>query len=331
MKKTILVTGGAGYIGSHMVKLLNDADFNVVTFDDLSNGHLDSVTGGDFILGSLLDEVALEKLFSSYKIDAVIHFAGVIAVGESVQDPEKYYQINVIGTLNLLKAMRKNKVECIIFSSTAAIFGVPEDGLISENHQKQPINPYGWTKYIIENTLQSFHSAYGLKYGILRYFNAAGAHPKVKLGERHNPETHLIPLAIYAALSQQHTLKIYGKDYPTPDGTCIRDYIHICDICDAHLLVLNELMNNETHLEYNLGNGIGYSVLEIIQAVEDVSGKLVNKEFVDRRTGDPARLIANSSLIKKDLGWEPKYEDIKTIISHAWAWELEQKRYLLNK
>ncbi len=330
MKKTILVTGGAGYIGSHMVKLLNDADFNVVTFDDLSNGHLDAITGGDFILGSLLDEAALERLFSSYKIDAVMHFAGVIAVGESVQDPEKYYQINVIGTLNLLKAMRHNKVECIIFSSTAAIFGVPVDGLISENHQKQPINPYGWTKYIIENTLQSFHSAYGLKYGILRYFNAAGAHPKVKLGERHNPETHLIPLAIYAALSKQHTLKIYGKDYPTPDGTCIRDYIHICDLCDAHLLALNELINNTTHLEYNLGNGVGYSVLEVIQAVEDVSGKLVNKEFANRRPGDPARLIANSSLIRKNLGWKPKYEDIKTIINHAWAWELEQKRYLLN-
>lgn len=331
MQKTILVTGGAGYIGSHMVKLLNDENFNVVTFDDLSNGHLDAVTGGDFVFGSLLDEAALENLFSRYKIDAVMHFAGVIAVGESVQDPEKYYQINVIGTLNLLKAMRKNKVQCIIFSSTAAIFGLPDNGLISENHIKQPINPYGWTKYIIENTLQNFHAAYGLKYGILRYFNAAGAHPKVHLGERHYPETHLIPLTIYAALSQQHTLKIYGKDYDTPDGTCIRDYIHICDLCDAHLLALNELMNNTTHLEYNLGNGVGYSVLDVIEAVEKVSGNTVKKEFASRRAGDPARLIADSSLIRRTLGWKPKYEDIKTIISHAWAWELAQKRYLINK
>lgn len=331
MQKTILVTSGDGYIGSNMVKLLNDENFNVVTFDDLSNGHLDAVTGGDSVFGGLLDEDTLERLFSRYKIDAVMHFASVVPVGESVQDPEKYYQINFIGTLNLLKAMCKNKVQCIIFSSKAALFGLPDNGLISENYPKQPINPYGWTKYIIENTLQNFHAAYSLKYRILRYFNASVVHPKVHLGERHYPETHLIPLTIYALLSQQQTLKIYGKDYDTPDGTCIRDYIHICDLCDAHLLALNELRNNTTHLEYNLGNGVGYLVLDIIEAVEKVSGKTVKKEFSSRRACDPARLIADSSLIRRTLGWKRKYENIQKVISHAWAWELAQKRYLINK
>jgi UDP-glucose 4-epimerase len=327
MTQKILVTGGAGYIGSHMVKLLLDAHYDVVTLDDLSTGFRDAVSGGEFVQVSLLDEVALDAVFAAHQFDAVIHFAGAIAVGESVQHPEKYYKINVLGTLNLLSAMRKHEVNRIIFSSTAAVFGMPQTSLINENHPKLPINPYGWTKYMIENVLRDFHVAYGLKYGILRYFNASGAHPHANLGERHFPETHLIPLAMFAALSPEKPLKIFGNDYATPDGTCVRDYVHICDLCDAHLLVLRELLNKTSHLEYNLGNGSGYSVLDVIHAVERVSGKTVQKSFAERRAGDPAQLVADSSLIRQTLGWAPKYEALDTIIAHAWDWEVKQKRY----
>lgn len=328
MLKTILVTGGAGYIGSHMIKLLHEKNYRVVTFDNLSTGYRNAITDGDFVFGDLQDKQALNKLFTEYRFDAVMHFAGVISVGESMKDPAKYYDNNVTGTLNLLNAMRNHHVKRIIFSSTAAIFGEPKTDMISESHQKLPINPYGWSKFIIENALRDFYNAYGIKYGILRYFNASGADVSATLGERHYPETHLIPLAIFAALSKNHTLTIFGNDYPTNDGTCIRDYIHICDLCEAHLLVLNELMNNAECLEYNLGNGKGYSVLDVIKAVELISEKPVKKQFSNRRAGDPSQLIADSTAIRKSLGWQPQYEVLETIVSHALAWETSSKRYL---
>lgn len=321
----ILVAGGAGYIGSHMVRMLSELGHEVVTFDDLSTGHRDAVLGGSFVNGSLHDKAALDALFKSNYFDAVVHFAGSIAVGESVRDPAKYYQNNLTGTLNLLDAMRLHGVNKIVFSSTAAIFGTPQYVPIDEQHPQMPINPYGMTKWVTERILSDYDTAYGMRSVVLRYFNAAGAAPDARLGEQHDPETHLIPLALRAAKGDLPELTVFGTDYETPDGTCVRDYIHILDLCNAHVLALDHLTAGGESRAYNLGNGLGYSVKEVIQVAERVSGKPVPVKYGSRRAGDPASLVADASKIKMDWGWNPKFGDLEQIIRHAWQWESRSK------
>lgn len=322
----ILVAGGAGYIGSHMVRILASLEHAVVTFDDLSAGFADAVLGGEFVQGSLHDKSALKALFDSHQFDAVVHFAGSIAVGESVRDPAKYYQNNLTGTLNLFDAMREHGVNKIVFSSTAAIFGNPQYVPIDEAHPQAPINPYGMTKWVTERILRDYDAAYGLRSVALRYFNAAGAAPDAALGERHDPETHLIPLALRAAKGTLPELTVFGTDYDTPDGTCIRDYIHIVDLCEAHVLALQHLMAGGDSRAYNLGNGQGYSVKEVIEVTHKVTGIPVPVKYGPRRAGDPPSLVADASKIRKDWGWSPKYGALETIIEHAWAWELQSKK-----
>ena len=332
----ILVTGGAGYIGSHMVLMLDALSHTVVTFDDLSAGIRDAVLGGEFVHGSLHDKSALKLVFGKHQFDAVVHFAGSIAVGESVRDPAKYYQNNLTGTLNLLDAMREHGVNKVVFSSTAAIFGVPQYVPIDEQHPQTPINPYGMTKWMTEQILRDYDAAYGLRSVVLRYFNAAGASPDATLGERHDPETHLIPLALRAAKSSGGStssprtefegLTVFGTDYDTPDGTCIRDYIHIVDLCDAHMLALQHLTAGGESRAYNLGNGQGYSVKDVIQVAERVSGKKVPVQYGPRRAGDPPRLVADASKIRKDWGWSPRFGALEQIVEHAWQWEINSKR-----
>lgn len=320
----ILVAGGAGYIGSHMVRMLDDLGLAVVTFDDLSAGFRNAVLGGEFVQGSLHDKAALAGLFKVHQFDAVVHFAGSIAVGESVREPAKYYQNNLTGTLNLLDAMRAHGVNKLVFSSTAAIFGVPQYTPIDEAHPQAPINPYGMTKWVTERILRDYDVAYGLHSVVLRYFNAAGASPDAALGERHDPETHLIPLALRAAKGVLPELTVFGTNYDTPDGTCIRDYIHIVDLCDAHVLALQHLMAGGESRAYNLGNGQGYSVKEVIQVAERISGKNIPVRYSGRRDGDPPRLVADASKIKKAWGWNPRFGDLEQIIQHAWQWELNR-------
>lgn len=319
MTLKVLVTGGGGYIGSHMIKMLACNGHQVVTYDDLSTGFRDAISAGEFIYGSLLNLSQLKEVFTNNKFDAVIHFAGSIAVGESVLNPEKYYQNNVVGSLNLINTMKAHKVDKLVFSSTAAIFGNPEYVPIDELHPKNPINPYGVTKLFIEQVLADYDRAYNFRSVSLRYFNAAGADPDGSLGERHEPETHLIPLALRATNSGQ--LKVFGIDYPTHDGTCVRDYIHVLDLCRAHMLSLDYLISFGKSSVYNLGNGKGYSVNEIIKAIERVTSKKVMVQYCDRRDGDPPTLIADSKNIYLDLGWVPEFKKIDEIIEHAWNWE----------
>lgn len=325
--KKILVTGGAGYIGSHMVRMLNERGYAVVTFDDLSAGFRDAVLGGEFVQGSLHDKTALRALFGSHQFDAVMHFAGSIAVGESVRDPAKYYHNNLVCTLNLLDAMRTRGVNKLVYSSTAAIFGVPQYVPIDEAHPQAPINPYGVTKWMTERILRDYDAAYGLRSVSLRYFNAAGAAPDAALGERHDPETHLIPLALRAAKGGLLQLTVFGTDYETPDGTCIRDYVHIMDLCDAHLLALHHLTSCDGESRaYNLGNGQGHSVKEVIQVAESVSGKKIPVQYGPRRAGDPPRLVADASKIRNDWGWSPRFRALEQIIVHAWGWEVSRQQ-----
>lgn len=316
----ILVTGGAGYIGSHMVKMLSLIGHDVDTIDDLTTGHRDAVLAGNLIEGSLLDTSLLDEVISTKSYEVVMHFAGSIAVGESVANPSKYYRNNLLASLNLLDALIKHGVNKLVFSSTAAVFGNPEYVPIDEDHPKMPINPYGETKLMFEQALASYEKAYGLKSVSLRYFNASGADVDGLLGERHDPETHLIPLALRATNPSESMLTIYGNDYNTKDGTCVRDYVHIMDLCEAHLLAMNYLLSGGDSRQYNLGNGEGYSVLEVIKTVEKVTGKKVNVCFGPKRIGDPASLVADSSSIRNDWGWQPKY-NLEDIVSHAWQWE----------
>lgn len=316
----VLVVGGAGYIGSHMVKRLGQMGCQVTTLDDLSSGHRDAVLNGDFVQGSIADADLLDRLLGR-GFDAVMHFASFIQVGESVQEPAKYYQNNVVNTLNLLEAMRAHGIQKFIFSSTAATFGEPQYTPIDERHRQQPINPYGRSKRMIEEVLADYDAAYGLKSVCLRYFNAAGADPEGQLGERHEPETHLIPLVLQAASGRRPHISVFGRDYDTPDGTCIRDYVHIADLCEAHWLALQSLMNGGSSQAYNLGNGHGFSVQEVINTAEAVTGRKIQVMNAPRREGDPARLVADSTLVRNALGWQPKYADLATIIEHAWAWE----------
>ncbi len=323
-KKNILVIGGCGYIGSHMVKCLLTAGHEVVVLDDLSAGFADSLLGGKLIVGDCGDRELLNQIFSQHKFDGVLHFASYIQVGESVTNPAKYYQNNVAKTLTLLETMKDHNLKTLIFSSTAAVFGEPDYSPIDEQHPRVPINPYGMSKNMVEAMLQDFDHAYDFRSVALRYFNAAGADAEARIGERHQPETHLIPLALQAVLGKRPALKVFGRDYETPDGTCIRDYIHIDDLSTAHLLALEYLWNGGETAAFNLGNGAGFSVQEVLDAVEKVAGKPVPIENTERRAGDPARLVADSSLAKKTLAWQPQYPDLSTIVQHAWQWE--QKR-----
>jgi UDP-glucose 4-epimerase len=316
----VLVIGGAGYIGSHMVKLLGQQGCSVTTLDDLSGGHRDAVLCGDYVQGDFGNRAVLDALLSR-GFDAVMHFASFIQVGESVQRPDKYYRNNVTHTLGLLDAMRAHGVNKFIFSSTAATFGEPQYTPIDERHPQQPINPYGRTKLMVEQALADYDRAYGFKSVCLRYFNAAGADQEGQLGERHDPETHLIPLVLQAASGRRPNISVFGRDYDTPDGTCIRDYIHINDLCSAHLLALQSLMNGSPSQAYNLGNGNGFSVQEVIDTAERLTGRKIAVVNGPRRAGDPARLVADATQARQDLGWQPQFADLATIVQHAWAWE----------
>lgn len=321
----VLVTGGAGYIGSHMVKMLLDRGNEVVILDNLSTGHRDAIPGGRLIEGDILDTQCLAALFRQERIDVVMHFASLIQVGESIREPGKYARINVSGTLNLLDAMVAHGVKRFVFSSSAAIFGEPEYVPIDEAHPKRPINPYGFSKWVVEQMLVDYDRAYGLKSISLRYFNASGADPEGRLGERHDPETHLIPLVLQAAAGHGRSVSVFGEDYATPDGTCVRDFIHVVDLCQAHLLALERLRDGKESAAYNLGNSRGHSVREVIATVERVTGQKVPVQSAPRREGDPAVLVADSKRAMSELGWRPRFNDLETIIRHAWNWE--QKRH----
>jgi UDP-glucose 4-epimerase len=317
----ILIIGGAGYIGSHMVKMLHRAGHQVVVLDNLSTGFADAVRYGTLVVGDMADGALLNQLFAQHRFDAVMHFAAASIVGESTVDPAKYYRNNVTHTLTLLDAMVKHGVLRFIFSSTAATFGTPMQALIDEAHPQRPINPYGRSKLMVEDILSDYDAAYQLKSIKLRYFNAAGADPEGELGERHDPETHLVPIVLQVASGRRDSIKVFGTDYDTPDGTCLRDYIHVTDLCTAHLLALNRLIQNGQSAAYNLGNGEGYSVQEVIDTVAAITGQPISVTKAARRAGDPGRLVANAQLAQTELGWVPQYADLKTIIAHAWEWE----------
>jgi UDP-glucose 4-epimerase len=321
MQTAILVVGGAGYVGSHMVKRLRQNGYLPVVLDNLSQGRREAVGDAPLIVADLHDQGALDVIFQAYPIRAVMHFASFIQVGESVQQPARYYENNVSNTLALLETMVRHGVDQFIFSSTAAIFGDPQYVPIDELHPTLPINPYGKSKLMVEEMLEDFERAYKLRSVCLRYFNAAGADPDNELGECHEPETHLIPLVLQAASGRRAAITIYGEDYPTPDGTCLRDYIHVQDLCDAHLLALQGLAQGGPSARYNLGNGSGYSIREVIAAAERVTGRSIPVLSGARRDGDPARLVADSTRARSALGWQPQFSDLDAIIAHAWAWE----------
>ena len=316
---TILVTGGAGYIGSHVVKELLRQGHKPIIFDNLQTGHRKTTKDALFIEGDLSDQKKLKETFQAYQIDTVIHFAADSLVGESVQNPLKYFNNNVKNSLNLIEIMEEFKVKKIVFSSSAAVYGEPKEIPITEEHPCAPTNPYGETKWIFEKVLQAYHDSKKLNFISLRYFNAAGADPEGGLGEDHSQETHLIPLVIRTALDGT-SVPVYGTDYNTPDGTCIRDYIHVTDLANAHILALRKLEKEKMSGIYNLGNGNGYSVREVIETVKKVTGRKVAAVNSPRRPGDPARLVASSDKIKKELGWIPKYPDLETIVETAWEW-----------
>lgn len=320
----ILVVGGAGYIGSHLVKELVEKE-EVVVLDNLSTGHREAVDSrAIFVKGDLGNEEDLQMVFRSYPIKAVMHFAANSLVGESVVDPLKYYQNNVASTLTLLKVMVKFHVKNFIFSSTAATYGIPNVEIIDESTVTAPINPYGHSKLMVEQVLADFSKAYGLQYVVLRYFNAAGAHESAVIGESHDPETHLIPIVLQQLLGQRDKVSVFGDDYDTPDGTCIRDYIHVTDLAAAHILALEALLSGKKSAEiYNLGNGLGYSVKEVIETCEKVTGVKANVEMADRRAGDPARLVASSKKIFTELGWKAE-RGLEQIIGDAWRWHQGQ-------
>lgn len=316
----LLVTGGAGFIGSHMVQMLLESGHRVVVADNLSTGHADAVPEDLLVKVSLSDHAALSALFASRRFDAVMHFASFIQVGESVQNPSKYYRNNLVNSLNLMDAMVAAGVNYLVFSSSAAIFGEPCHLPIDENHPRAPLNPYGHAKLAVEEMLGAYDHAYGLKSVRLRYFNAAGADPQSRMGERHDPETHLIPLVIQAAVGRRPVIEVFGQDYATADGTCIRDYVHVTDLCAAHLLALDGLVASNQSAAYNLGNGSGHSVLEVIRTVEKVVGRPVPITNTARRNGDPAILVSDSALARARLGWQPRFGDLQTIVAHAWQW-----------
>jgi UDP-glucose 4-epimerase len=323
VKPNILVTGGAGYIGSHAVLALKQAGYGVVVLDSLVYGHRDlveKVLQVELIVGDTNDRSLLDKLFATHNIAAVMHFSAYAYVGESVTDPDKYYRNNVVGTLTLLEAMLAASIKKFVFSSTCATYGVPNTVPIPEDHSQNPINPYGFTKLTVERILADFDVAYGLKSVMFRYFNAAGADPTGLLGEDHNPETHLIPLVLMAALGKRESVSIFGTDYPTPDGTCIRDYIHVTDLADAHILGMQYLLQGGDTAVFNLGNGNGFSVKQVIETAEKVTGQNIKVVESDRRPGDPPILVGSSDKAREILGWKPQYSDLQDIMVHAWQW-----------
>ncbi|WP_373651582.1 UDP-glucose 4-epimerase GalE [Schlesneria sp. DSM 10557] len=316
---SFLVTGGAGYIGSHATRLFLSRGHDVVVYDNLSRGHEAAVPQGRLIVGELTDRQLLASTLREYDVEGVVHFAGLTYVGESVEDPALYYQTNVAGTLSLLDAVRAANVRRVVFSSTAAVYGMPDSCPIHEECSRSPINPYGRTKLMVEQILADYQTAYGIGFVALRYFNAAGADASGELGEDHAPETHLIPLVLQVALGQRKSIAVFGNDYDTPDGTCIRDYIHVNDLADAHLRALEWLEPGKAGA-FNLGTGHGHSVREIIDVCRAVTGKEIPEVIRDRRPGDPARLVASSEAARRELGWKPRFTDIQEIVATAWNW-----------
>jgi len=316
----ILVTGGAGYIGSHVLKALLKEGHQVVTFDNLQKGHKEAVTGGIFIEGDLADQKLLNQVMQENEIEGVIHLAADSLVGESMENPAKYYRNNFANGINLLEAMVENNVKNIVFSSTAAVYGEPNEIPIKENNQTEPTNTYGESKLFFEKSLKRYDDIHDLRFVSLRYFNAAGADPEGEIGEAHDPETHLIPIVLQTALGIRDKIYIFGDDYPTRDGSCIRDYIHVNDLAAAHVLAVEALADGKESSIYNLGNGEGYSVKEVINTVIEVTGRDFEVEVSARRAGDPAVLIASSDKIQQELNWQPEYPELEKIISTAWQW-----------
>jgi UDP-glucose 4-epimerase len=325
----VLVTGGAGYIGSQVIKQLNKQGYETIAYDNLSGGYRESVKWGEFVEGDLADTDKLKQVLNDHKIEAVMHFASYIRAGESVIRPMKYYQNNVINTLNLIHTMLDCKLTKLIFSSSAAVYGEPQETPLTESHPLCPINPYGISKFIIEKVLPTYDKTRGLKYISFRYFNAAGADADGDLGERHEPETHLIPLIFKALLGEAKQVNIFGDDYDTPDGTCIRDYIHVADLAQAHILGLKLLLDSGRSEVFNLGNGEGYSVKQVINAVKKVTGVDFPVVVTNRREGDTSRLISSSEKAKKVLGWQPRYPELERIVETVWDWE--RKRHQPRK
>lgn len=315
----VLVVGGAGYIGSHMVRLLDRAGHHVVVLDNLSTGFRKAVTAGTLVVGDMGDRALVESTLREHSLDSVMHFAACALVGESVQDPGKYYQNNVAGTLALLEAMRAVGVKKIVFSSTCATYGIPSEMPIREGTPQEPVNPYGFSKLVCERMLEDYARAYGFGYAALRYFNAAGASPEGGIGEDHDPETHLIPIVLQVALQQRASIAIFGEDWPTRDGSCVRDYVHVDDLGQAHLAALEKIEAGEG-IKVNLGTGRGYTVREVIDVCREVSGARIEVESGPRRQGDPPELVADPGLARELLGWAPRYTDIRSIIETAWQW-----------
>ncbi len=324
MKKgAVLVVGGAGYIGAHVCKLLHKKNIPLIVLDNFSTGHKDFVKWSPLIQADLSNKSAVESCFENYSIQTVMHFSALANVADSIINPAEYYQNNVVNTLSLLDIMRKYKVSKLIFSSTCATYGIPQTKTLSEDHPQCPVNPYGSSKLMVEQIIKDYAKAYGMHYGFLRYFNAAGADPDSEIGELHSPETHLIPLAIQTLQGKRGALTVYGNDYPTPDGTCIRDYIHVSDLADAHIKLLNYLQKENHSTAINLGTGHGNSVLEVLASIEVITGKKVPYAFGSRREGDPPILIASNSKAKEVLGWTPSY-NLNEIILTAWQWHKHQ-------
>ncbi len=321
----VLVTGGAGYIGSHTVRRLIARGHDVWVYDNLSMGHKAAAPAGRLIIGDLNEPHRLHQALVEHRFDAVVHFAALAYVGESVHHPAKYYQSNVVNSLNLLEALRHHKIERIVFSSTCATYGVPEKMPITEETPQIPINPYGFTKLAVEHALADYAQAYGLGYAALRYFNASGASADGVIGEDHDPETHLIPLILQTVMGQRKSIQVFGTDYPTPDGTCIRDYIHVEDLAEAHLLAL-EALEPGKQLRYNLGTGRGYSVREVIETAEAVTRRSVPVQESPRRPGDPPELVAKADKICRELGWKPRYTELKPILETAWNWHRDHPK-----
>ncbi|MFW6012840.1 MAG: UDP-glucose 4-epimerase GalE [Candidatus Bipolaricaulota bacterium] len=330
MADKVLVTGGAGYIGSHCVKQLLDSDYQVIALDNLSEGHRDLVLCDQLIEGDIGDRKLLNEVFENHDIDAVMHFAAHCKVPESVENPIKYYRNNVVKSLTLLDAMAQYEVKKLIFSSSAAVYGDPQVIPIPEDHEKSPRNPYGRTKWIFEQILEDYRTGYGISSVSLRYFNAAGSDPEGDIGEWHEPETHLIPIVLEVAAGQRDKLSIYGTDYDTPDGSCVRDFVHVFDLVQAHLAALDQLNEDQVPQQqaYNLGTGEGYSVKEVLQVCREVTGKQIPAEDAERRPGDPPQLVADPSRAKEELGWTPRFEDLSSIVETAWDWlrKLENRK-----
>jgi UDP-glucose-4-epimerase GalE len=322
----ILVTGGAGYIGAHCCKELSARGYHPVVFDNLCKGHREHVRWGPFFAGDIGSAEQLDECFSRFKIDAVMHFAGFIEVGESVADPQKYYANNLAGTLQLLQTLVRQGIRKFVFSSSAAVYGSPQRVPIDEGHSTCPVNPYGWTKLMVETMLADFERAYGLRWIALRYFNAAGADAAAEIGEWHEPESHLIPRILDAALDGCRAVQVYGADYPTDDGSCIRDYIHVTDLARAHVRAMEHLSAGKTGGAFNLGQGQGYSVMEVLRIAAAITGKKFPVEIGSRRPGDAAVLIASHQKAREELGWLPEHSSLENIIASAWKWHQRLRR-----